>query len=142
MKKGVYAFLKENTDGSLNINIEYSNEKILADAGRLKDKTMSESLTRHSKKYADLINKSRLVGEKKPLLDGIVNIYSKDEFIRLVGMLAKSCKSSRLELYVFKDGKIIYTTDKNISLVEDESKIIDFGSLNKAAMESIVRSYR
>ena len=24
MKKGVYAFLKENTDGSLNINIEYS----------------------------------------------------------------------------------------------------------------------
>ena len=142
MRKGVYAFLKENTDGTMNIDVEYGNEKQLGNITKFNDKSMSESITRRMIKYPELKHKSRLLGERKPLLDGIVNIVSKEEFIRLVGMLAKSCKSSGIQLYVFQEGKIIYTTDKAISLVEDKTKAVDFGSLNRAATEALVRSCR
>ena len=142
MRKGVYAFLKENEDGTLNINIQYSDEESLASIDRMHNKSMSENLTRHMRKYAELNHKARLTGDRKPLLDGICNIASTEEFIRLVGMLAKSCKSSNYRLYVFQDGKIIYTTDKEVSLTKDDNKEVDFGVLNKAAMESLVRSYR
>ena len=142
MRKGVYAFLKENSNGTMNIDVEYADGNIINSIENFQDKTMSESLTRRSKKYSELCHKSRFVGERKPLLDGICNITSREEFIRLVSMLAKSCKSSRLQLYVFQDGKIIYTTDKDISLVEDTNKEVDFGILNKAATEALIRSYR
>ena len=142
MRKGVYAFLKENEDGTLNINIQYSDEESLASIDRMHNKSMSENLTRHMRKYAELNHKARLTGDRKPLLDGICNIASTEEFIRLVGMLAKICNSSDCRLYVFQDGKIIYTTDKEVSLTKDDNKEVDFGVLNKAAMESLVRSYR
>ena len=142
MRKGVYAFLKENQDGTLNINIQYSDEESLSNIDRMHNKSMSERLTRHMRKYSELYHKARLTGDRKPLLDGICNITSTEEFIRLTGMLAKICNSSDCRLYVFQDGKIIYTTDKEISLVADEEKIVDFGSLNKAATEALVRSYR
>jgi len=142
MRKGIYAFLKENSNGTMNIDIEYGNDKILASISNLYDKTISEPLSRHLSDYKELENKSRLVGHKRKLLDGIVNICSKDEFIRLVGMLAKTCKKSGLDLFVFQDNKMIYTTDKLVSIVKDDSKALDLKSLNRAAMESLVRSYK
>ena len=38
---------------------------------------------------------------QKAKLDGIANITSYKEYIRLISMLAKSCKKSGLRLYVF-----------------------------------------
>ncbi len=142
MRKGVYAFLKENSDGSMNINIEYSNDKALSNAANKSVFGMAESVTNRANKYSELKKKSIFLGERKSLLDGIANITSYKEYIRLISMLAKSCKKSGLRLYVFQDGKIIYTTDKDISLEKRDNTTIDIALLNKAATEAIVKSYK
>ena len=141
MKNGIYAVAKEREDKHVDVNFLYSTNSRLFTVKQGFDKTVVERVTKKLKElHADTSKYVFTEINGKVYLNGIKDVTSRREFVGLLGTLAKASTTANVELYVFSNDELIYTTDKAISLVKDENKVFDLGSLNKAAMQAIFRS--
>lgn len=142
MKNGIYAVTKEREDKHVDINFLYSTNSRLFTIKQGADKRVVEKVTKKLKELH--LDTSKCVFTEigsKVYLTGIKNIASRKEFIELLGYLSKASIMSNVELYVFTDGNLIYTTDRLISLIKSENKFgFDLGSANKSAIQAVFRS--
>ena len=141
MRNGIYAVAKEREDKHVDVNFLYSTNSRLFTVKQGADKTVVERVTKKLKElHADTSKYVFTEINGKVYLNGIKDVASRREFVSLLGTLAKASMMANVELYVFSNDELIYTTDKAISLVKDENKVFDLGSANKAAMQAIFRS--
>jgi hypothetical protein len=141
MKKGIYAIVKPKETGEVDINLLFCNNLYLYTVHQAQDKSMMGSVTKQVQKYKVDPDKYHFVSlNNGTYLDSISDISSREEFIKTLGVLASASKAANVNLYAYNSGEIVYTTDESISLHRDESKVVDFGTLNKKAMEALIRS--
>ena len=141
MKKGVYAIVKPHEDGSSDINLLFSNNSYLFSVKQAQDKSIMSAVTRQVQKFNVDSDKYHFIKlNNGTYLESICGITTREEFIKTLGILASAAKAANVDLYAYNSGEIVYTTDKTISLYKDETKVVDFGTLNKKAMEALIRS--
>ena len=141
MKKGIYAIVKPQENGHLDIDLLFSNNLYLYTTKQAQDRSMMRSLTSKVEKINADKSKFRFEDiNGVTYLEGVDDIATREEFIRTLGVLAKATTQSKVNFYAYNSGEIVYTTDKDMSLTRDSSKVVDFRVLNKKACEAILRT--
>ena len=136
MRKGIYAIVKPKEDGHVDINVLYGNSNGLYTVNEDINRKVLGSVTRNIRRMNFDQSKYHYVTiNKVTYLTRIDDIATREEFIHTISVLARSSIASNVDLYAYNSGQIVYSTDENL-----KQKDPFLGSLNKAAMENIIKT--
>ena len=143
MRKGIYAIVKPQENGHVDIDLLFSNNMNLYTTKQAQDRSMMRSLTSNVDKMdADKSKFRYSTIDGTIYVDGVDDISTREEFVRTLGILSQATTKSKVEFYAYNksEGEIVYTTDSALSLTRDAKKVVDFRVLNKKATESLLKS--